>query len=492
MNIPINDSRYSNYKLYESEIENALNWFFRIRDSKKKGWAWVQFIEPNEQNTAEVVCAVLQNEDWLQRNADKIPLLVESIIYWLVDISHAKISIDYVWVLLALQKVRVSDILHDKVSPKTIESAIVKCLDWIISNAKRDTRKKCIGWSDNNTEISNVTRTALALMALSEELTYCDNFGAANPKVDEIRQIVQESVKWLLSVRNHDCGWGNINSKEVTGEYQNVHQFTYMDLKYQCDSNAASTGYAVLALSKFKNDVNVSHVLHGACDYLKKSQSENGGWEVFMETGIRDGTKYTFRHFSTAWALQGMLESGEVDYTDEHIIHGFKYLIELQDKNYGGFRSSPDADNYTWATCNAITTITLLKEKLYKVSAEKFLGILWDWWDLKKKDTNYSFSVGKITLAFNETMMLAFCIVYSIMDTLALFFILNSLSGLQGAVRQFVFSVITVAAAIILGMPWIVYVKNKFKSEISGWIDSVGWVYGIITGFVLVLYQFIL
>ena len=54
------------------------------------------------------------------------------------------------------------------------------------------------------------------------------------------------------------------------------------------------------------------------------------------------------------------------------------------------------------------------------------------------------------------------------------------------------YSVITVLDAVILGLPWIVYVKNRFKQEVQGWIDSIGWVYGIITGFVLVLYQFIL
>lgn len=57
---------------------------------------------------------------------------------------------------------------------------------------------------------------------------------------------------------------------------------------------------------------------------------------------------------------------------------------------------------------------------------------------------------------------------------------------------KLIYSIVTVFDAFILGLPWIVYVKNQFKRQVEGWIDSIGWVYGIITGFVLVLYQFII
>ena len=62
----------------------------------------------------------------------------------------------------------------------------------------------------------------------------------------------------------------------------------------------------------------------------------------------------------------------------------------------------------------------------------------------------------------------------------------------QETLKKFVYSVIVVFDAVVLGLPWIIYVKNRFKNEVNGWIDSIGWVYGIITGFVLVLYQFIM
>ncbi len=182
------------------------------------------------------------------------------------------------------------------------------------------------------------------------------------------------------------------------------------------------------------------------------------------------------------------------DYRDECVIHGFEYLSKLQDDNYGGWKSSPDADNYTWATCNALSTIKLLKESLSEVRAEYFLNIVWDWWTLKKKEANYSLQIRNTTLAFNGPMALCFCIVFSLMITMLLYFLIGAVSPIimdfSETFRKMVFSIITVICAVILGLPWIVYVNSRFKDEVGGLINSIGWVYGIITGFVLVLYQF--
>jgi squalene-hopene/tetraprenyl-beta-curcumene cyclase len=46
--------------------------------------------------------------------------------------------------------------------------------------------------------------------------------------------------------------------------------------------------------------------------------------------------------------------------------------------------------------------------------------------------------------------------------------------------------------SFVLGLPWVIFVKNKFNRDIESWINSFGWVYGIITGFLLAFYQFIL
>jgi len=484
------------YVFYKTEIQCALDWLYRIRDQKEKGWAWVQFIRPNEQNTAEVIYAFSENDEWLEENQEKIPELAESISIWLLDTQHATITIDYCWVVRALQKVRDSKWFDSYLDSNSIDNAIKVCLQWLIEN-KNDNgkRAKGIGWGANPGELSNVARTSLAVIDFQAEIDYTKKNNPEDPNIESYQLVVDQAIEWLLSIQNRDGGWGNLDEKMITQEYQIKHNFSFMDLEYQCDSNAASTGYAMLALKK-NNKSKYDIQLRKACEYLKKTQLENGGWEIFTEVGIRNDERYTFRHFGTTWALQGILVSGTADYTDEVIIHGFGYLFQLQDKNYGGWKSSPDADNYTWATCNALTTVRYLKTQLSDVHAELFLSIVWDWWELRKKDANYSFKIGKKIFAFNSTMALSFCIVFSIMLTLMLFMIISIIEpGLREtseSVRKLVYSTIIVVGSVVLGLPWIVFVKNRFKSEVDGWIDSIGWVYGIITGFVLVLYQFIL
>lgn len=492
----INYNPETKYIFYETEIIRALDWLYKIRDNDLNGWAWVQFIRPNEQNTAEVICSFAENEDWLKKNPECIQKLVKSIEFWLLDTSHSKISIDFCWVLRALQRVRTCETLYKKLDEEKVKKAINECLQWLCDNYDKNVEGE-IGWGDNNKEISNVIRTSLAIMGFNEEIEYLQsqNQESVMDDINKYTLLSEKAVEWLSLVQNSDGGWGNLNSKEITQEYQVTHCFSYQDLKYQCDSNAASTGYAMLAL---KSDLQNRYdsELRKAFVYLKNCQMNNGGWSIFTEIGIRDGERYTFRHFGTTWALQGIIKSELGDYRDECVIHGFEYLSTLQDTNYGGWKSSPDADNYTWATCNALSTINLLKDNLAEVHAKYFLNVVWDWWTLKKKDANYSFKLGKITLAFNGPMALAFCLSFSVMITLLLAFTFHEinpvLSEASETARKLIYSVITVSDAVILGLPWIVYVKNRFRQEVPGWIDSIGWVYGIITGFVLVLYQFIL
>lgn len=91
-------------------------------------------------------------------------------------------------------------------------------------------------------------------------------------------------------------------------------------------------------------------------------------------------------------------------------------------------------------------------------------------------------------------MGLSFCIVFSIMITMLLYIIISTLSPIlidqSETFRKMVFSIVTVICAVVFRLPWIVYVNSRYNEEVGGLINSIGWVYGIITGFVLVLYQF--
>lgn len=503
------------HAFYDRETARALEWLLEIRDKEQKGWAWVQFIQPNEQNTAEVISAFVDYIDHFDEQ--EICAIVESIKKWLLDTSHAMISIDFCWVMLALQKVRGCKLLADRIDLAKLNEAIDNCIAWLCKNQNNEKMRsvtqlcnspgvKGCGWGDNDTEISGTIRTSLAVLALNREIAFLSARAQERGLSDEEAEAIQKKLKrltnvssvateWLLSIQNADGGWGNLDKKSINSTYEADHSFSYSDLLYQCESNAACTGYAMLALNSTPAKSYLPK-LNKAASFLRNSQKENGGWPIFSEIGVRNGKRYTFRHFSTAWALQGLVASDTAAFNDECVIKGFSYLSSLQDENYGGWKSSSNADNYTWATCNALATIRLLKKSLSEVESKQFLKIVCEWWDMKKKDCNYHFKLGKTIFAFNAKTCLSFCIVFSGMFTLLLFLIYMLLDPILSESKmlssEMIYSVLAIATAIIIGLPWIVYVKNIFHREQEGWLDSIGWVYGIITGFVLVLYQFII
>ena len=96
--------------------------------------------------------------------------------------------------------------------------------------------------------------------------------------------------------------------------------------------------------------------------------------------------------------------------------------------------------------------------------------------------------------SYNGAMALCFCVVFSIMITMLLYILIGAITPLvineSETIKKMIFSIVTVVCAVVLGLPWIAYVNSRFKDQVGGLINSIGWVYGIITGFVLVLYQF--
>lgn len=466
---------------FEEETRCAFDWLLKIRDEENHGWAWVQFIRPNEQNTAEVIRALLEYpEFWHEDTQDIVAQSAEA---WLLEPqNHAKLSIDWSWVLIALISIRKNSALSTQLSDERIDGAIEVCVDRLLKSQSLDG-----GWSDDEYVKSTTTRTSLALWALNESAAFIDN--------EELGSAREKAAFWLEQAQNSDGGWGNLVSESADRVYQEATELTFDEIRYQLESNGACTGYALVALGSCDRHEKFERSFKKALDYLAKSQDELGGWPVFTEVGRREGERYTFRHFSTAWALRGLVCNKLANHQSEMIISGLNYLASLQDNNYGGWRSSPDADNYTWATCNALVTIKLVRTHLSDVKAKHFLRIVNEWWELKRNETSYCFKVGREVFAFNRSMGVLFCIVFTIMTA--------SLTILIG---QWVYSlavpfseeialaakgICTILFAVLLGLPWIVLIKSIFFKDKTGWIDSIGWVYGIITGFVLALYQFI-
>jgi len=492
-------------ELFESETESAITWLLDVRDKKTHGWGWVENIPSNVQNTAEVVSALLENSNYLTDR--EYVELADAVQSWLIHPEQqCEISLDWVWVLLALQSVRDDDGIKTHLDTADIDNSIRQCIGWLVDNQNPDG-----GWADVEGGLSSTARTSLAVIALGRERPVDDGASSrlersrfkrlkraierAIPEKPGIESSLRDGVKWLQATRNGDGGWGNIREKDLYRSSDHRAGLSSADLRYQCDSNVACTGYAVLALCEDSLDTHAG-VISEAIKYIRDHQQEYGGWDVFSEVGRKGDTIYTFRHFSTTWALRALLRAGGADYTDECVIDGINYLAQLQDTHSGGWRSSVDADTYTWATCNVLETIRLIKSQLAAVKAQKFLQIVCEWWELRKRHGDYSLSVGNTIFAFNEATI----VLFSIVSTVAVFCVTAALSVFLHTIFpeaasesagpfRLVNGILIVLGAFIIGLPWVVYVKNVFKKDMSSWIESVGWVYGIITGFLLAYYQ---
>lgn len=476
-----------NNALFEIEIKKAIDWLIRICDSKAYGWSWVPLIEPNIQNTSEVIYTTAKLISFLDDKEKNI--VIKAIDKWILNIdstknNYAKISIDWSWALLALQKTRECDKFIKEIDSQKLQTSIDSCIKWLMENQNEDG-----GYSDNKKEKSSTSRTALALWGLSIE--YKKN----KDKYTGLEQTIKKAHEWIVKSQHNDGGWGNIRKRDVDYFYQQQVDLTYQDLRFQTDSNPACTGYAMVALKYSPFNIDES-ILYNAKKYLKNTQNKDGSWSLFLEVGIRDEVRYTFRHFGTTWALMGMLINEISSFNDEMIIYGFNYLAQLQDNNFGGWRCSIDADNYTWSTVNAILTINLVREKFNQVKTNNFLSIIVEWWDLKKNEANFSFHIGNTIFAFNQAMGLLFCIIFSFMMLFIMTVGVNALKDVFvndiQQIKNIILGIYIVIMSIILGLPWVVYIKNKFNRDIQGWINSIGWVYGIITGFVLAFFQILL
>lgn len=474
----------SNY-FYEAEIKNAIRWLMNVQDVNERGWAWVQFIQPNEQNTAEVITTLVDHISLL--SDQDILFIKEAVEHWLLNPKqHAKISVDYSWVLIALLKVFQCDRLYALIDAEELNSAIENCTQWLLY-----TQQETGGWADNEGEKASTTRTALALRAFNEEYNLYKRDEGKQTLSKALRKSIDQSTRWLLDSQNTDGGWGNIRARDIDFDYQKKVNLSYADLRFQCESNAACTGYAMVALS-CDSEKEYGSVMNKASGFIHQSQQDNGCWPVFMEVGVRDGKKFTFRHFGTTWALTGLLLSHLSDFSDECVMKGLYYLTSLQDKNFGGWKCSEDADNYTWATCNALDTIRLIRDQIMQVESKDFFKIVYDWWRLKKREANFSFQVKGIIFAFNGAMGFAFCATFTIMMLLLVFLCHKVLIETPVGNSNIANGAFIIIASVLLGLPWIIWVQNVFHKEMDNWINSIGWVYGIITGFVLVFYQYFL
>ena len=234
--------------------------------------------------------------------------------------------------------------------------------------------------------------------------------------------------------------------------------------------------------------------LSKAAEYLINTQKSDGSWEIFSEFTLRNGAKTSFKHLSTTLAIEALLTTYSIDYSSEILINSIDYLISLQDPVYKGWKSSPASESYTWSTCYILTLFSQIKNHFENIKASEFMSIIKEWWALKNDKEINVFKFGKTTLSFNTFFGLHYCILFTllILTWITCAMVLTDVNlkigniDISGVIKPLTVTFFT----ILLGIPWSVFVKVTYQEMNDSWFNSIGWVYGIITGVLLAFYGF--
>jgi prenyltransferase beta subunit len=347
--------------LYHDEITASVKWLFGIQEKGNFGWSWIKHISPNIQNTAEVIFALSKHPWALDKNEKEF--LKQSVEYWLLNADlYASLSRDWIWTLMALDEYTGCEVFDanafdmEKVEKKR-QMIITKVLEFQNDDG---------GWADNLGEISAISRTGLAIFALSR-------YYETNA---EFKRAIDNAIHFLLGVQNEDGGFGNIKKGDLHKESQKkLLKLAHDDVEAQYLSSSACTSYCIIGLNSISPHKYAKQI-KDASDYLIREQHSDGNWDIFYEVGMKKDDIFTFRHFGTAWTLKALFDNRSIDKNSLFLLKGLQYLIRLQDNVCGGWKSSPDSDTYTWSTCNALCVLADHKEFCENVNTELFYRIL--------------------------------------------------------------------------------------------------------------------
>jgi len=157
----------------------------------------------------------------------------------------------------------------------------------------------------------------------------------------EHRARLNKSSDWLLSLQNHDGGWGAFDQNNMGGPILNFFSRKYRDSVELFDrSSADSTGHVLDALSLTGHNLENSPAVKRAIDYLKRAQDpETGAWEG------RWAINYIF---GTACAVVGLVKAGEVA-TEPYIMRAIGWLLSKQNRDGGFGESTRSYSDKSWA-----------------------------------------------------------------------------------------------------------------------------------------------
>lgn len=372
---------------FSVELNAACEWLLQARplrdDEPLARWGWLQDVPPNAQNTAEVLLALSESG----RASDAI--VDEASKYLIASLDDSDCNVrDRGWVARGL-----SPFVDGRAE---LQEALLRCRDWLVDEQNDDG-----GWGDRRGETSLVPTTALAVEALG----------------DHRSDVTDRAVVWLAKAQHASGGWSLLaegqDAQPVPSDGFGPSRAQEIR-RSQTDPNAACTAFAMLAL--LASDAESRRVDDGARWLLSTRNARrpgvrtSGGWPVFRERGIRAGEWYTFRHFSTAWALLALTRSlGSEFVRSQDALQALDYLLLLQEEQVrardayiegGGWRCSPDGEPYTWATVNAVEALSAMGRELDPISGRRRVEALLE--DMRRRDLRVSYTrIGDRLFAFN-------------------------------------------------------------------------------------------
>lgn len=464
--------------LFKTEILEGLNWLANAYDDINKGWGYLPEIPISLKNTAQVIYTYIKCYNEL--NDEQVNILKESVYAWIMDIQVVgKYTNDYISITRTLIEIRNHIHIFNEDLKNKINDAIVDCLGYFFKVQNEDG-----GWSDVKGDVSTIIRTAQVLQVISSL-----KFEATEYQTNAI----EKAISWVLSQQNSDGGYGNINKNVITNDYVKRINLSHKQLELQYASNPSATAYVMLALRKCKPHA-YKVELSKAAEYLLKTQNADGGWEMFSEFMLRDGSKTSFKHLSTTLAIEALLITYSIDYSSETLINAIDYLISLQDPVYKGWRSSPASESYIWTTCYVLSLFSQIKDHFENIKASEFMAIIKEWWTLKNDKEINVFKLGNTTFSFNTFFGLHYCILFTllILTWITCAMVITDVNMKLGSldISQIIKPLAVTVLTVLLGIPWSIFVKVTYQEMNDSWFNSIGWVYGIITGILLAFYGF--
>jgi squalene-hopene/tetraprenyl-beta-curcumene cyclase len=189
---------------------------------------------------------------------------------------------------------------------------------------------------------------------------------------------------------------------------------------------------------------------------------------VFQQIGIRAGETYTWRHFSTAWAIKALLTVDKNLVYEEVVTSAVMYLIRLRDVATSGWRSSEDADPFTWATCNALDTLDDIANCL-SIRTPDMFSVISQWHQTRHLRGLTVVNWLGSKLVYNSAASLTASLLITVL-------VITNIALLAGTPKPRQLAAAGALCALV-GVPWVFHAKAR---QFTKWSEAIIFVYAIV------------